>query len=1113
VVTETAPDYFEVLGRVVLDSHGGQIVYDDGPDTLPSPGAAGLQREALKDAVGEPGAGWPRMGENSFTARLEWRRGIMGTGIGASGLHVADIDGDAMNEIITGASSGGFSPNRFWYVLVPGAAGYAQAWVSPLYEQTLTAIRVAEINGLPGKEVVVGVGTEILVYDGATKVVLTTITTSATSVHGLRVVDVDSDGQLEFVFTDGSNVYVYSMSGVQEGMAGGYGGSDLDVGNVDDDPALEIAVSATPGYVLNGQTLAVEWTYPSGFGSYMRVGDIDGDTRGELVAGWGWYKITAYDGDLQSPKWEIPVDLDLDALQLADVEPDGSLDVVYGDGQWGAVYVHDGATGAYKWSINNPEHGVTDIALGDSDNDGVNEILWGAGFSSTGPDYLFVHDTATLSREWQSSDINGPFYAMDYGDVDDDGDPEILYGCISSDSGYGDGLWFVHDAVTKALEYESGEPTGSDWMGLWRIRHGNIDADPQHEIFVSTSRTYTGYIKAYDGITHKEQWEAQVVSSGQGFVSMDVADVDSDGTLEVVAAVDKAHTGSPGEYLYVFNGATGAEEWRSVSLGSGWPTLSLLRVGDVDADDNLEMIVAQYGGRLYVYDGVTHVEETQSFDLDISALDLADVDGDDTLDIVIGSTSGALYVIDSDTGAITNTIGNYGGRIDGLSVVDVNFDMVPDYIFAVSDELHIYNGADPTAVLWASGEIGSYVGQHDSIMTGDFDDDGNLEIMVNLGSMGLAMYEVGFLFPDCNGNGIPDDDDITGGTSQDCNTNLLPDECDLEAGTSYDVNANGIPDECEDCNGNGMPDDSENPVILFRNLGQEVGLLSAVAGVAQDIHLGGVGEAYLRRLEVHYRSTGSTPGNMFVRLYANDLLDHTAPPNAGLIAEYAVGTLQPTTFDFGIASFDIDPDLTIPHNLWTEVELDGDAGIVLRTGPTDAGHTHGLVYDNSAGGIQPGDTLLALRLDGVLCPSDCNANETDDAEEADSDGDLLIDDCDECPTDPLVITVSDETPAAETCEDGIDNDCDGNTDSADADCTVPGCVCGDINGSGGLVDRDDFATFVTCFTLDFPALNCDAAEFACCDMTGNGRVDLDDFATFAVMFATAPTVTVPNCTP
>ncbi len=58
--------------------------------------------------------------------------------------------------------------------------------------------------------------------------------------------------------------------------------------------------------------------------------------------------------------------------------------------------------------------------------------------------------------------------------------------------------------------------------------------------------------------------------------------------------------------------------------------------------------------------------------------------------------------------------------------------------------------------------------------------------------------------PDCQPNGVGDDDDIASGTSLDCDLNGVPDECQA------DCNADGVPDVCEsDCNLNGIPDECE----------------------------------------------------------------------------------------------------------------------------------------------------------------------------------------------------------------------------------------------------------------------------------------------------------------
>ena len=76
---------------------------------------------------------------------------------------------------------------------------------------------------------------------------------------------------------------------------------------------------------------------------------------------------------------------------------------------------------------------------------------------------------------------------------------------------------------------------------------------------------------------------------------------------------------------------------------------------------------------------------------------------------------------------------------------------------------------------------------------------------------------------DCNGNGVPDEQDIADALSADCDGNGFPDECDPDCngngvpddceiadGTVSDCDGNGVPDECDrDCNGNGVPDSCE----------------------------------------------------------------------------------------------------------------------------------------------------------------------------------------------------------------------------------------------------------------------------------------------------------------
>ncbi len=75
-----------------------------------------------------------------------------------------------------------------------------------------------------------------------------------------------------------------------------------------------------------------------------------------------------------------------------------------------------------------------------------------------------------------------------------------------------------------------------------------------------------------------------------------------------------------------------------------------------------------------------------------------------------------------------------------------------------------------------------------------------------------------YLVPDCNGNGIDDESELSAGTSQDCNETGILDECEITHGASEDCNTNAVPDECDlvegtsaDCNENDVPDECDAP--------------------------------------------------------------------------------------------------------------------------------------------------------------------------------------------------------------------------------------------------------------------------------------------------------------
>jgi hypothetical protein len=266
-----------------------------------------------------------------------------------------------------------------------------------------------------------------------------------------------------------------------------------------------------------------------------------------------------------------------------------------------------------------------------------------------------------------------------------------------------------------------------------------------------------------------------------------------------------------------------------------------------------------------------------------------------------------------------------------------------------------------------------------------------------------------------------------GCTAADLNGNGVLDWYDIAEGTSTDCDGDVVPDDCEpDCNGNAVADACD-----------------IVAGTSEDCSGNGIPD----ECEPDCNING-----------AADTCDIIAGTSDDCDANGVPDECQT----------DSDGDMMIDACEW----CDQDAEKVLP-GACGCGS-----LDTDTDGDGTADCL-----DG--CPEDpdktepglCGCGVPDDA--TDSDGDLTIDCLESCPSEPALVEPSE--PGVElTCDDGIDNDCDGAPDYADYNC-VGYCVCGDLNYDQ-KVDLQDFGTLAACYVADEVAAGCTADNLHCCDL-------------------------------
>jgi len=664
-----------------------------------------------------------RSRSGSFDLAYSWSYSIMGEGIGKTGIVARDTPEGV--ELYLGGSTSTFGDDDFWYALRYDevAEDFVQVFSSTLLPMGIRRIDVGNVGGAEKEEIVVGLadGT-VQVHDRSSKTLLLEFSTVLGEIQSMALADLDSDGLDEIVLA-GDDLAIYSGEGELLWELNGVGGTDIAVANMDDDPALEIAT--TDGNVVDATTQSTQWSWNDGFGAYLSAADIDADGISELIVGQEWDFVWAYDVDRELPKWSISI-FDIGAVSTADVDGDGTVEVVIGDGQWGCIHAYDGVTLTEEWAIDNPEHGTTDVIVVDLDGDRVQEIIWGAGATSTGPDFLFVGDWLSEEIEWQSIHLDGPFIGPEIGDVTGDGSDEIVVVSTDSGSGFEGGRIVVLDPETRAvIAISDGIVDGNAWEGTNDLKLFDIDADGDVEIFVGADRVRDGVIEAYD-IDAAGQltpvWINATEPDSVAFYSVEIADVDSDGALEVIGGSGRESTGAEGVFLYVYDLETGAEEWHSLQMGEFWDEIPYVEVVDIDRDGALEMLAMTSTGDVYVFDGATK---------ELEAL-LMLGGGSMTL---LGEGENPSFVIGYESGEISRH------RFDGSDYVETaraSFGAGAGSGFVVGPMTTVWMGTEgalsayavgnPTP-LWASGFFGDSFGRRTVFQSGSVISAGDMSVV------------------------------------------------------------------------------------------------------------------------------------------------------------------------------------------------------------------------------------------------------------------------------------------------------------------------------------------------------------------------------------------------
>lgn len=318
-----------------------------------------------------------------------------------------------------------------------------------------------------------------------------------------------------------------------------------------------------------------------------------------------------------------------------------------------------------------------------------------------------------------------PFDGLALGDLDEDQDCDMVINGMWLENKQG--KWISHD---YAKEWYS-QKTGTH--GAWndnntRVALGDINLDGKPDIVIALSEQEGLPLSWYEnpGKPSKSKvWKQHIISREHHLHSLDLADFDGDGALDILTGrlifhTDTVENRHPVLIIYNRNGGT---EWREqgISMKGCYGAVA----GDLDGDSDIDVVVPRNYNmgpvtlfRNSLHDARRSLDQWAYTEIDRNrgkwgdeaspewlryfGLDASDADGDGDMDLVSGR-----YYYRNPGGDMTGhwERNDLGMNVDGVLWIDADGDSLADCIAEALPAVYWLEAKDHSCTEWISRQI------------------------------------------------------------------------------------------------------------------------------------------------------------------------------------------------------------------------------------------------------------------------------------------------------------------------------------------------------------------------------------------------------------------------